>query len=86
MVIREIVVSRSVRVNTGNYEGLEHFMSMKAELDELDDETAVARRLTETVERSMVEQLVRSYRVRGKSGMTHEKTARHHGLTYVPAE
>ena len=84
MDIKEIVVSRSVRVNTGNYEGLEHFVSMKAELDELDDEVTVAAELAATVERTLVAQLHRSYRVRGKAEMTPEKVAKHHGLSYVP--
>ena len=84
MEIKEIVVSRSVRVNTGNYEGLEHFVSMKAELDGLDDETEVAVELSAKVERAMVAQLHRSYKVRGKKDMTPEKIAKHHGLSYIP--
>ena len=84
MEIKEIVVSRSVRVNTGNYEGIEHFVSMKAELDELDDETSVTTELNAKVERTLVAQLHRSYQVRGKKDMTPEKVARHHGLSYLP--
>lgn len=84
MEIKEIVISRSIRINTGNYEGSEHFVSMKAELDELDDETSVTVELNAKVERVMVTQLCRSYRVRGKKDMTPEKVARHHGLSYLP--
>ncbi len=84
-VIKEIVISRSCRVNTGNYEGLEHFVSMKAELDELDDVTEMARDLAADVERAMVVQLVRSYRVR-KKALTAVEVARHHGLSYVPKD
>lgn len=35
--VAEINVSRSVRVNTGQYEGTEAFVSLKVVLDELDD-------------------------------------------------
>ncbi len=84
MEIKEITVSRSVRVNTGNYEGSEHFVCMKAEPDELDDATSAMAELTAQVERTMVAQLVRSYRVRGKKDMTAERVARHHGLSHVP--
>jgi len=84
MFIKEICVSRSVRVNTSNYEGTEHFISMKAEVDELDDIREETSKLVATVEKAMVTQLVRSYTTRGKKGMTPEKVAKHHGLTYIP--
>lgn len=35
--VAEICVSKSVRVNTGQYEGTETFVSLKVVLDELDD-------------------------------------------------
>ena len=84
----EVCVSRSVRVNMGNYEGTDHFVSMKAELDGLDDDEASATaELTAHVERAMVRQLSRAYKVRGKKDMVpFEKVARHHGLTHVPEE
>ena len=81
----EVVVSRSVRVNTGNYEGTEHFVSMKAVLDELDDEGSAVAELSAHVERAMATQLHRSYSVRGK-GLTMMEVARHHGLAHVPKE
>lgn len=41
--VAEINVSKSVRVNTGQYEGTETFVSLKVVLDELDDyETELA--------------------------------------------
>ena len=83
--VKEITVSRSVRVNTGNYEGTEHFVSMKAELDEFDDPASVHAELAAGVERAMVSQLHRSYKVRGKK-LTATQVATHHGLTYVPKE
>ncbi|KFH18473.1 hypothetical protein IB60_17405 [Brucella abortus LMN1] len=84
--IREVTVSRSVRVNTGNYEGTEHFVSMRATLDELDTVEEATAEVTARVERAMVAQLHRSYQVRGKKDMTPEKVARHHGLTHLPRE
>ncbi len=81
--IKEVTVSRSVRINTGNYEGTEHFVSMRAELDELDTPEDAAAELAAKVERAVVAQLHRSYKVRGKE-MSVEKVARHHGLSYVP--
>lgn len=83
--IIEIVVSRSVKINLGNYESLDHFLSVKAEVDELDDVPEEIIKLTAVVERAMVHQLVRSYKVRHKP-MGPGRTARHHGLTYIPKE
>ncbi len=82
MNVREVRVSRTVRVNTGNYEGTEHHVSMVAELDELDVETIEAEKLSALVDEAMVRQLVRSYRVRGKKDMTLSRIKRHHGLEY----
>ncbi|MEE9592031.1 MAG: hypothetical protein V3W28_00430 [Thermoplasmata archaeon] len=82
MEIKEITVSRSVRVNTGNYEGTEHLVRMRAEVDPTFDDLHEAHdALVRVVEYAMVEQLVRSYRVRGKKDMADPKRmARHHGL------
>ena len=33
MKVIEVVVSRSVKVNTGNYESMDFFVSLKAEVD-----------------------------------------------------
>lgn len=80
MIVREICVSRTVRMNTGNHEGTEHLVSMRAEIDELDDELVEAARLGEAVDLAMVTQLRRSYGARNKRDMTRERIARHHGL------
>ncbi len=86
MRIKEITASCQVRVNTGNFEGTERFVSALAELDELDDEHEAHISLNSTVEKMMVRQLVRSYKVRGIKEMdTAQKVARHHGLTYIPS-
>lgn len=87
MVIKEIVVSRSVRVNTGNFEGTGHFVSVKAEVDELDDEQAEHENLSRRAEQMMVRQLLRSYKVRKIRSMgTVDAVAKHHGLSWVPKE
>lgn len=79
----EVVISRSVRVNTGKYEGTEQFVSIKRELDEFDDASEEAYDLSVVVEKAIVVQLVRSYLSRRKR-MTPEEVARHHGLSHVP--
>ena len=84
MEIKEITVSKSVRVNTGNYEGTESFVSVKAVIDELDDHDAELVSLNAVAERALLAQLVRSYKVRGKTSMADpKKVAKHHGLTYI---
>lgn len=82
MEVKEITVSRSVRVNTGNYEGLEHFVSMKAELDEFDNEGEAHKRLCKIAEAALTIQLQRSYQVRGK-GLSIAQVAKRHGLSYA---
>jgi len=81
--IKEITVSRSVRVNTGNYEGTEHFVSAKAELDEFDDEADISSQVSQVVEKALMVQLVRAYKVRGKK-ISPEIIGKQHGLTYAP--
>ncbi len=80
MRVTSITASRSVRVNTGNYEGTEHFVSMTAELDELDDELVETRLLAKRVETALLKQLQYSYSVRGKKEMIPKRIAKHHGL------
>lgn len=83
--IKEVTVSRSCRVNIGNFEGTEHFISMKAELEDFDDPVEEHDKLASTVERAMVAMLYRSYKVRGKK-MTPAQVAKHHGLSWVPKQ
>ncbi len=79
MEVKEITVSRSVRVNTGNYEGTEHFVSMKAELDELDGTLSSTRDLSEKVDCAMLDQLCVAYKKRGKN-LSRDQIAKQHGL------
>jgi len=81
--VKSITVSRSARVNLGNYEGLEHFISMSADLDDFDDEAEELQKLSAKVERSMVAMLCRSHKVRGKQSKP-AVVAKHYGLSYVP--
>lgn len=76
--VKEVAVSRSVRVNTGNYEGTEHFVSMKAEVG-FDDPEAVREELNALVEEAMIAQLLHSYKVR-KKAMTRAQVQKLHGL------
>jgi hypothetical protein len=78
-VVKEISCSRSVRVNTGQYEGTEYFVSMKMELDDLDDEAVEADRLALVVEEAIGRQLFASYKVRGKN-LNRAQIAKQHGL------
>ena len=77
--ISEITVSRSVRLNTGNYEGTEHFVCMKAVLDELDDLHYVRKELQLVVDHAMIRQLLKAYTKMGKK-MTTETISKKHGL------
>ena len=84
MKILEVSVSRSVRVNTGNYEGTEHFVSIKAQVEEFDSSEEALQEASAVAERAMVEQLCRAYRVRGKNAMTDPvAVGKHHGLTHI---
>lgn len=67
MNVKEIAVSRSVRVNTGNYEATDFFLSAKAEIDpDFDDYEASIKELNKLVDRAMLLQLGLSYKTRGK--------------------
>lgn len=81
MKVTEIVISRSIRVNTGNYEGTDHFISAKAELDELDDFASASADLAAQVEEQMVTQLRAHYGVRNVKNLLELSAIRkHHGL------
>lgn len=81
MKITEIVASRSVRVNTGNFEGTDHFVSAKAELDELDDPEQAMMELASIVEERIVVQLQNHYKTRNVKTLQELGAIRkHHGL------
>lgn len=77
--VKEVTISRSVRMNTGQYEGTEFFISMRAELDGLDPVEDETRELERRVEAAMLAQLMRGYKARGKA-VTAEQVAKQHGI------
>jgi hypothetical protein len=82
--VTEIVASRSVKVNTGDYENTDHFLSMRAELDELDTPDQAAQELAAQVEESLAKQLLAHYRARGKKALADlAAVKKHHGLKGV---
>jgi hypothetical protein len=83
VLMREVAASMSVRANTGDYQGTEFFVSMKAEVTELDDPTGVTLELQERVAAAMTAQLRRGYAARGKS-LTDDQVRKQHGIP-VPA-
>lgn len=50
MKIVEITVSKSQKINTGNYTSKDYFISMKAEIDITEDSNIVVRALFENVD------------------------------------
>jgi len=78
MKLSEVTISCSVRVNTGNYEGTEFFISHKLEVDELDgpEEMLAAER---ALEEAMVQRLGRAYKAQGKKA-DRKMIAKQHGL------
>jgi hypothetical protein len=59
----EVVVSRSVRVNLGDFQGTELFVSMK---DESDEPVKAQRRLRRLVDQALIADLQRHFKARGK--------------------
>jgi hypothetical protein len=79
MEIKEITISRSARMNLGNYEGVEQFISMKAELQPGDKPSACAMELSKKIERALCAQLFLSLKRRGKK-QSLEQVAKYFGL------
>jgi len=62
----EIVVSRTVRVNLGDYESSDFFVSMKAAIEDGEKPRVVSRMLRRVVDRAIVENIQAHFRGRGK--------------------
>jgi hypothetical protein len=79
MKITEIVASRSVKLNNGNFESTDLFLSVKAE-----DPEGIAPgerlKLETSVESAMLATLVRVYKQKGMASSPH-KIAKHHSLS-----
>lgn len=80
--VSEIVISRTTRMNTGNYEGTEYFVSMKMELDELDDAEHDMEDLQNRVDQAMIQQLMLAYKAR-KKVTTKEQVCIRHGFNDI---
>ena len=79
MDIREITVARSYKMNLGNYENVDVSVSMRAEIDELDDCPNAANELANKVEYAALQQIMSVYRARGKK-VTEAEARRRHGI------
>lgn len=79
MQIMKITASEAVKCNTGNYESVDHFISMKAELHELDDPIEMQALLDRKVQVAMLIRLERFYKARGKS-LSKREICVQHGL------
>jgi predicted site-specific integrase-resolvase len=77
--VKEIIVSKQTRVNTGNYEGTEVLVSMRAELGLLDDASEEVAALGEQVDAALNAQLMRLYGARRKKA-TPANIALKHGI------
>lgn len=77
--VKEVTASMSVRVNVGDYQGTEFFVSMKAEVTELDPLDVVLRETQAAVCQAMVDNVRRSYAARGKT-LTDDQVRRQHGI------
>ena len=80
----EIVVSKSAKINTGNYESADVFVSMKRILDPaLDDYKSSHAELSRLVNDAVLADIVSHYKARGKKE-TRKQLARQYGL--IPGE
>ena len=79
MEIKEITVARSYKVNLGNYENVDVFVSMRAEVDGLDDAVMEAGVLGCRAEDAALLQIMSVYRARGKK-VSEAEARRRHGI------
>lgn len=78
--VTKIVASRSTRVNTGQYEGTEYFISMEVEIDpQMDDWKEQKGLLEQKLDAAMLDTLHAAHRANGKN-VTREAVAKRHGI------
>lgn len=80
MKISEVVVSRSVRVNLGDYQATDFFVSMKAEPGDGEKSRDVARSLRRVVDRAIVKNISAHFRGRGQK-QTPEQICKKYGFS-----
>lgn len=74
-----VTVSRSVRVNLGNYEGTEVFISQSEGVEDGDDRRAVAAQLLDAVSEALLDQVRSITKARGQRA-TDDELRRRYGL------
>lgn len=79
MLVQNITISRAVKVNIGNYESTDIFVSMTAQLDDFDDPKESAIKLKDAVLDDILNQLIVLYKERGKT-TTKASLKRQYGL------
>jgi hypothetical protein len=83
-----VTVSAQAKMNLGNYESRDFFVSMTDYADPLEDRTLqqVHDDLVLLVETSLCRRLVAGHKSRGQTGWTMARVAKHYGLTIDPLE
>lgn len=82
MKISEVTVSQSVRVNLGDYQSTDFFVSMKAELDDGDKPLDVAASLRRRVAHALTNTVGANFKARGKD-ISPKKIATTYGIERI---
>tara|TARA_Y100000593_G_C4163346_1_gene263172 strand:+ start:341 stop:613 length:273 start_codon:yes stop_codon:yes gene_type:complete len=82
MKITEITASVSTKLNNGNYESTDYFLSLKA-IDEDGIKPGTAALLQQTAEGAILETLVKQYKLKGVK-TTRRMIAKQHALANAP--
>lgn len=82
MQITELTVSASVKVNNGDYQSTDYFISAKATGDNGGPiQPGDAEKLQKAVQATLLTTLVRAFKLKGVPGMTPHKIAKMFGLS-----
>lgn len=77
MKITEVAASRTVRINLGDYQSTDFFVSMKAEVFDGEKRTDAARSLHKLIDRVLLIEVARHFKARGKTVKTDELRKRY---------